>query len=29
MSGFHLEEASIADVHRAIRAKEITAVEPT
>jgi Asp-tRNA(Asn)/Glu-tRNA(Gln) amidotransferase A subunit family amidase len=27
MSGFHLEEASIADVHRAIRAKEITAVE--
>src|ERR1700747_1037184 len=24
---FHLEEASIADVHRAIRAKQITAVQ--
>src|SRR6202158_2759687 len=24
---FHLEEATIADVHRAIRAKEITAVQ--
>ena len=26
-SGFHLEEASIADVHRAIRAGQITAVQ--